>query len=67
MVLWLDLTNAYGSISHKLVETTLDCHHIPSKIKDLVLNYYRNFRLRVTSGNLTSEWHRVQLFSFPLS
>lgn len=55
VVLWLDLANAYGSIPHKLVETTLDHHHVPSMVKNLILNYYRNFRLRVTSGNLTSE------------
>lgn len=24
VVLWLDLTNAYGSVSHKLVETALN-------------------------------------------
>ncbi len=59
-VLWLDLTNAYGSIPHKLVETSLDRHHIPGKIKDLILNYYGNFRLRVTSGSITSNWHRLE-------
>ncbi|XP_048863711.1 uncharacterized protein LOC125738598 [Brienomyrus brachyistius] len=59
-VLWLDLANAYGSIPHKLVETTLDHHYIPDKIKDLILNYYGNFRLRVTSGSITSNWYRLE-------
>ncbi|KAI4901999.1 hypothetical protein NFI96_003045 [Prochilodus magdalenae] len=59
-VLWLDLANAYGSIPHKLVEITLARHHIPHKIKDLVLNYYRNFRLGVMSGSITSSWHRLE-------
>lgn len=58
-VLWLDLTNAYGSIPHKLVEHALHLHHVPSKIKDLILDYYANFRLRVTSGAVTSGWHRL--------
>lgn len=49
VVLWLDLANAYGSIPHKLVETTLNRYHVPSKIKDLLLDYYNNFRLKVTS------------------
>ncbi|TWW62214.1 hypothetical protein D4764_04G0008610 [Takifugu flavidus] len=49
-VLWLDLTNAYRSIPHKLVELALHLHHVPSKIKDLILDYYDTFRLRVTSG-----------------
>ncbi|TWW59294.1 hypothetical protein D4764_06G0008240, partial [Takifugu flavidus] len=59
-VLWLDLTNAYGSIPHKLVELALHLHHVPSKIKDLILDYYNNFRLRVTSGSVTSDWHRLE-------
>lgn len=39
-VLWLDLANAYRSIPHKLGETSLDRHHVPGKIKDLILDYY---------------------------
>ncbi|XP_077380867.1 uncharacterized protein LOC144020874 [Festucalex cinctus] len=58
-VLWLDLTNAYGSIPHKLVELALHLHHVPNKIKDLILDYYANFRLRFTSGSVTSDWHRL--------
>lgn len=35
--LWLDLTNAYGSIPHKLVETALTRHHVP-EIRNLILD-----------------------------
>ncbi|TWW66935.1 hypothetical protein D4764_20G0009670 [Takifugu flavidus] len=59
-VLWLDLTNAYGSIPHRLVELAQHLHHVPSKIKDLILDYYNNFSLRVTSGSVTSDWHRLE-------
>lgn len=59
-VLWLDLANAYGLIPHNLIETTLDQHHIPFKINDLILNYYRNCRLRVTSGCITSNCHWLE-------
>ena len=59
-VLWLYLTDAYGSIPHKLVETALDRHHVPGKIRDLILDYYKSFKLRVTSGTVTSEWHRLE-------
>lgn len=58
-VLWLDLTNAYESIPHKLVELVLHLHRVPSKIKDLILDYYDNFRLRYPSGSVTSDWHRL--------
>lgn len=33
--LWLDLTNAYGSIPHKLVDTALTRHHVPELIRNL--------------------------------
>ncbi|XP_073729830.1 trace amine-associated receptor 13c-like [Misgurnus anguillicaudatus] len=46
----LDLGNAYGSILHRLVETSLDRHYFPNKIKNLILDYYNSFSLRVTSG-----------------
>lgn len=59
VVLWLDLANAYGSIPHKLVELALHRHHVSSKIKVLILDYYHNFRLRETSGSETSDWHRL--------
>ncbi|XP_029943214.1 uncharacterized protein LOC115385372 [Salarias fasciatus] len=58
--LWLDLTNAYGSIPHKLVETALTRHHVPVTITNLILDYYNNFQLRVTSGPLTSAWQRLE-------
>lgn len=60
VVLWLELAHAYGSIPHKLVEETLHRHHVPSKINNLILDYYNNFWKRVTSGSSTSEWHRLE-------
>ncbi|KAK1789934.1 hypothetical protein P4O66_002263 [Electrophorus voltai] len=55
-----DLANAYSSIPHKLVKLALHHHHVPSKIKDLIRDYYNNFRLRVTSGLITSDWHHLE-------
>lgn len=60
-VLWLDLTNAYGSIPHKLVEAALERHHVPQKVKHLILDYYSEFSLRVSSGELTSDWHQLEV------
>lgn len=59
-VLWLDLANAYGSIPHKLVELALQHHHVLSKVTDLILDYYNNFRLRVTTWSGTSDWHQLE-------
>ncbi len=59
-VLWLDLTNAYGPIPHKLVKESLTRHHVPESIRKLILDYYNSFRLRVSSGTATSAWQRLE-------
>lgn len=60
VVFRFDLSNAYGSIPHKLIETTLDRYNVSSKINGPILNYYMTFRLRVISWNSTSEWHSME-------
>ncbi|KAJ3581984.1 hypothetical protein NHX12_016018 [Muraenolepis orangiensis] len=60
-VLWFDLENAFGSIPHKLVQFTLTKHHVPSRCRDLIADYYSNFRMRVSSGIITSSWHKVEI------
>ncbi|KAJ3614965.1 hypothetical protein NHX12_018534 [Muraenolepis orangiensis] len=60
-VLWLDMENAFGSIPHKLVQFTLTKHHVPSRCRDLIADYYSNFRMRVSSGAITSSWHKVEI------
>ena len=34
--------------------------HVPSSFSNLILDYYNNFNLRVTSGTKTSDWHRLE-------
>ncbi len=49
--------NVYGSIPHKLVEVALERYHVPQKVKELLLDYYNKFSLRVSAGTLSSDWH----------
>ena len=56
-VLWLDLANVYDSIPHKLVQTTMTKYHVLQQVVDLILDYYDQFRMRVTAG----EWHKLGL------
>ena len=60
-MLWLYLANAVGSIPHKLVQLTLTKYHVPSKCRDLIADYYTIFRMRVSSGAITSRWHKVEI------
>ena len=59
--LWLDLANVCGSISHKLVQTTMTKHHVPHHVADLILDYYDQFRMRISVEAVTSEWHKLEV------
>ena len=59
-ILWLDLVNTYGSIPHKWVEEALKRDHVPGKIRKLILDYYDNFQIRISSGIIVSDWHRLE-------
>lgn len=44
-------TKEYGSIPpHELVMKAMDFFNIPQKVKDLMRNYYDNFKMRFTVG-----------------
>lgn len=62
VVLWLDLT--YGSIPHKLIEVALEKHNVPRKVKYLILDYDSKSSLRVSSGEMTSDWHQLEVGIF---
>lgn len=42
-VVWLDLTNAYGSVLLQLIYFTLDFFHIPPQIWNLVESYFNSY------------------------
>lgn len=43
-----------------LVEVALEMHHVPGNIKVLITDYYNSFKLRFTSGTVTTGWHRLE-------
>ena len=55
-VVWLDLTDAYGTIPHKLIETAMDHYYIPEHINGMVKNYFNGMRLRFSAGNITTSY-----------
>ena len=54
-VLWLVLTNAYGTIPHKLVETTLKTYHVPERFQKCLQCYFNRLQalIRAFMDNLT--------------
>lgn len=61
VVLWLDMINAYGSLPHKLVEEALMIYNIPAGTRDLILDYYSDFQMKVSAGSVISDWHKLEV------
>ena len=60
-VVWLDLANAYGSVPHELLMKAMDFFYIPGEVKMIMKRYYDKFRMRFTTENFTTEWHRLEI------
>ena len=58
---WLDLSNAYGTVPHKLVELTLLRYHVPENFRILLEDYYSRFRIRFSVGDYTTDWQNLKI------
>ena len=70
VVCWLDLANAYGSISHNLVQFAAEWYHIPETIREIIYLYYDNLSVSVSLENWTSppiQYERGLFQGCPLS
>ena len=59
-VVWLGMTNAYGSIPHKLVAETRARYHVPNEIQNMLAQYYERFYIRFNVGERTTNWQRLE-------
>ena len=59
-VIWLDLSNAYGSIPHKVVQETLRRYYVPTKVMDIIKTYYSKFYLRCSYNRGKTKWQRLE-------
>ena len=48
----LDLANAYGSVSHNLIQHALEWFHVPELIRAVIFNYYDKLRAMI----VTKDW-----------
>ena len=60
VVTWLDISNAYGSIPHKLIRKALESAHVSKEMIDLIDNYYNNPKIRFATGQFTTEWQKLE-------
>ena len=61
VVAWLDLENAYGSVSHNLIQFALNWYHVPKVIQQIVFAYSETLRAFVR----TKEWD-TESFTFEI-
>ena len=60
-VLWLDLSNAYGSVPHALIEEAMEFFWFPKELQKMLMQYYNEFVMRFTTEKFTTEWHRLEV------
>ncbi|KAI8482700.1 hypothetical protein Bbelb_395800 [Branchiostoma belcheri] len=59
-VVWLDLANAYGSIPHKVISYALDFFWVPVEMKQIVENYFADFKLSISTRSFTTGWQKLE-------
>lgn len=60
-VLFLDLTNAFGSVPHSLIWTAFNFFHIPNTITNLVRNYFQDLQFCIQPTEYTTSWQYLEV------
>jgi hypothetical protein len=63
-VSWVDLNNAYGSVSHMQLQFALAHYHVPPPICELMFKYYECLIGRVITDKWTSNWFGFEVGLF---
>ena len=60
-IIWLDLSNAYGSVSHHLIWMALDFFIFPSKVGKIIMKYFNSAFMKFTVKNYTTKWQELRI------
>ena len=60
-VIWLDLANAYGSVPHQLISYAMEFFHMPSCIKNLVANYFKDLQMCFALQDFITGWQQLEV------
>merc|ERR1711879_916125 len=60
VVTWLDIANACGLIPHDVIKQALESAHIPVRTRELIMNYYKDLKIRFTTNDFITEWQKVE-------
>ena len=54
-VCWLDLANAYGSVSHNLIQFAAKWYHVPDTLREMIFNYYDDMAVQIVTATWKTE------------
>ena len=60
-VVWLDLANAYGSVPYQLIWKTLETHHVPRRVVQIIQTYFDEFMMRFSTKTYTTKWAPLEV------
>ena len=60
-VIWLDLANAYSSVSHHLIRMALEFFDFPSKVGEIIMKYFISAFMKFTVKNYTTKWQALEI------
>ena len=60
-MIWLDLTNAYGSVLHHLIWMALELFNFPSKAGEIIMKYFNSAFMKFTVKNYTTKWQALEI------
>ena len=60
VITWLDIANAYRSLPHWLILSSLRRAHVPEEMCTLIAEYYSDVKIRFSTKEFTTEWQKVE-------
>lgn len=60
-VIFLDLANAFGSVSHNILWTAFSYSGVPEHIIKLVRSYFQDLQFCVKVDNNTTDWQHLEI------
>ncbi|GFS26307.1 reverse transcriptase [Elysia marginata] len=60
-VVWLDLANAYGSVSLEMIQLSLRMYLVPEDMQLMLDDYFSGFSMRFPTSDYTTNWSNLEV------
>ena len=64
VIAWIDLKNAFGSVSHNLIQFALQWYHVPARLANIIFTYYEMLFATIEEGNWSSQCFAYEIGVF---